>query len=153
MARDMRNFEEVGPLIDAITSAVGYEGDYGDRIFDVASLLTDVDEAERDNVPADYLEFMAVWGYGELDAAFYVDPAPVKYSSVVGIEVAEYSGMYVFAGNSSDLLYAFDSSNHWSVVEICSETDGFDPVSMRFSDFIVEQLKYIKGLVYSRAAY
>lgn len=136
-----------------IKSADLYEGNYGDRISDVVFLLMEVDESERDNVPTDYLEFLGKFGYGELDAAFYLDPGPVKYSSLVGKEIAQYNGVYVFAGNSSDLLYAFDSNNQWSIVEVGSEIDGFEPVSVSFSDFILEKLKYIKAMVDRRAAH
>jgi hypothetical protein len=32
--------------------------------------------------------------------------------------------MYVFAGSSSGMLYAFDSGNNWVVVEISAEVNG-----------------------------
>lgn len=149
----MKNVEEARQLIDAITSAELYEGDFGHRISDAAAILSGVDGAERNNVPGDYLAFLAELGTGELDAAFYVDPAPVKYSDIVGKEVSEYKGMYVFSGNQSGVLYAFDSNNGWSVAEISSESDGFELVSESFSDFILGKLKYIKELVDWRAAH
>lgn len=149
----MKNLEEARQLIDAITSAELYEGDFGHPISDRAAILMGVDEAEQNNVPSDYLEFLAELGTGDLDAAFYVDPAPAKYSSIVGKEVEEYKGMYVVAGNQSGVLYAFDCENDWSVVEISSENDGFACVSVSFSEFILAKLKYIKELVDWRAAH
>jgi hypothetical protein len=59
--------------------------------------------------------------------------------------------MYVFSGNSSDVLYAFDSRDNWSVVEISSEADGFKVLSVDFSSFMLDKLKYVKGLVDWRA--
>lgn len=49
------------------------------------------------------------------------------------------------------MLYAFDAKNNWQVVEISSELDGVDVLASSFSDFILEQLKYIKSLVERRA--
>ncbi|MGF6317058.1 SMI1/KNR4 family protein [Pseudomonas frederiksbergensis] len=143
----MKNSVEMRSLIDGITSAELYEGDYGDCISNVDAILSGVDDLDRKGVPADYLEFLADFGFGELDAAFYVDDGPVKYSSMSGREIDGYEGMYVFAGNSSDVLYAFDSRDNWSVVEISSEADGFKVLSADFSSFILDKLKYVKGLV------
>ncbi|TNF80349.1 SMI1/KNR4 family protein [Pseudomonas sp. ICMP22404] len=147
----MKKSVEIRSLIDAITTAELYEGDYGDCITNVDAILSGVDESDRKGVPVDYLEFLADFGFGELDAAFYVDDGPVKYSSISGREIDGYDGVYVFAGNSSDVLYAFDSKNSWSVVEISSEVDGFKLLSMDFSGFILDKLRYVKGLVDWRA--
>lgn len=149
----MENLKEARQLISTITSAERYEGDFGHRISGRAAILMGVDEVEQNKLPGDYLAFLAELGSGELDAAFYVDPAPAEYSSIVGKEVNEYKGMYVFAGNQSGVLYAFDSNNDWSVVEISSETDGFESVSVSFSEFILGKLRYIKQLVDWRAAH
>jgi hypothetical protein len=143
----MKNAVEMRKLIDAITSAELYEGGYGDCISNVDAILNGVDDSDRKGVPTDYLEFLADFGFGELDAAFYVNDGPVKYSFMSGREVDGYEGMYVFAGNSSDVLYAFDSRDNWSVVEISSEADGFKVLSVDFSSFILDKLKYVKGLV------
>lgn len=147
----MKNSVEMRKLIDAITSAQFYEGDYGDCISNVDAILSGVDDSDRKGVPTDYLEFLADFGFGELDAAFYVDDGPVKYSSMSGREINGYEGMYVFAGNSSDVLYAFDSRSSWSVVEISSEADGFKVLSVDFSSFMLDKLKYVKWLVDWRA--
>ncbi|MGE7956731.1 SMI1/KNR4 family protein [Pseudomonas sp. NPDC089530] len=147
----MKNSVEMRKLIDVIISAELYEGDYGDCISNVDAILSGVDDSDRKGVPADYLEFLADFGFGELDAAFYVDDGPVKYSSISGREIEGYEGMYVFAGNSSDALYAFDSRNNWSVVEISSEEDGFKVLSTDFSGFILDKLKYVEELVVWRA--
>ncbi|GID07702.1 SMI1/KNR4 family protein [Pseudomonas sp. 008] len=147
----MRNSVEIRNLIEAITSAELYEGDYGDCISNVDAILSDVVDTDRKGVPSDYLEFLADFGFGELDAAFYVEDGPVKYSSISHGEVNGYEGMYVFAGNSSDVLYAFDSKNGWAVVEISSEAGGFEVLSVDFSSFMLDKLKYVKGLVDWRA--
>ncbi|MGE7961345.1 SMI1/KNR4 family protein [Pseudomonas sp. NPDC089918] len=147
----MKNAVEMRKLIGAITSAELYEGGYGDCISNVDAILNGVDDSDRRGVPTDYLEFLADFGFGELDAAFYVNDGPVKYSSMSGREVDGYEGVYVFAGNSSDVLYAFDSRDNWSVVEISSEADGFKVLSVDFSSFMLDKLKYVKGLVDWRA--
>jgi hypothetical protein len=147
----MKNAVEMRKLIGAITSAELYEGGYGDCISNVDAILNGVDDSDRKGVPTDYLEFLADFGFGELDAAFYVNDGPVKYSSMSGREVDGYEGMYVFSGNSSDVLYAFDSRDNWSVVEISSEADGFKVLSVDFSSFMLDKLKYVKGLVDWRA--
>jgi hypothetical protein len=147
----MKNAVEMRKLIGAITSAELYEGGYGDCISNVDAILNGVDDSDRKGVPTDYLEFLADFGFGELDAAFYVNDGPVKYSSMSGREVDGYEGMYVFSGISSDVLYAFDSRDNWSVVEISSEADGFKVLSVDFSSFMLDKLKYVKGLVDWRA--
>jgi hypothetical protein len=113
--------------------------------------LGGVDELDRKNVPVDYLELLASFGFGELDAAFYVDAGPATYSSISGGVVDGYKGMYVFAANSSDVLYAFDSNDNWSVVEISSESNGVKLLLADFSSFILDKLESIKGLIDWRA--
>lgn len=148
----MKNKEDLRLLVDAVTSSDGYEGNYGYRATDTGATLSNVDELHRQQVPGDYLEFIAEFGFGELDAAFYLDDGPEKYSNICGREVEGCEGVYVFGGNSSDVLYAFDAKNNWQVVEVSSELDGIDVLASSFSDFILEQLKYIKSLVERRAA-
>ncbi|WP_439448575.1 hypothetical protein [Stenotrophomonas sp. ATs4] len=148
----IKNKEELKSLIDNVTSSEGYEGNYGHHTADTSATLCNVDDSHRHQVPADYLEFLTEFGFGELDAAFYIDDGPEKYSTICGREIEGYDVIYVFGGNSSDVLYAFDAKNNWQVVEINSELGGFDVLAPNFSDFILEQLKYIKSLVERRAA-
>lgn len=103
-------------------------------------------------MPTDYLEFLENFGFGELDAAFYVDDGPEKYSTICGREVEGYEGVYVIGGSSSDVLYAFDAKNNWQVVEVSSELDGFEVLASNFSDFVLEKLKCITSMVERRAA-
>lgn len=148
----MINKEKLKSLIDALTSSEDYEGNYGYRITDRNAMSSNVDESHRQQVPDDYLEFLTEFGFGELDAAFHLDDGPEKYSTICGREIEGYEGIYVFGGNSSDVLYAFDAINNWQIVEISSELDGVDVLASSFSDFIFEQLKYIKSLVERREA-
>lgn len=147
----MKNKEELKSLIDAVTSSDDYEGNYGYHITGTSATLSNVDESHRQQAPDDYLEFLTEFGFGELDAAFHLDDGPEKYSTICGRDIEGYDGIYVFGGNSSDVLYAFDAKNNWQVVEISSELDGVDVLASSFSDFILEQLKYIKSLVERRA--
>lgn len=139
-------------MIEIVTSSEDYEGNYGYHITGANAALSNVDESDRQQAPNDYLEFLTEFGFGELDAAFHLDDGPEKYSNICGREIAGYEGMYVFGGNSSDVLYAFDATNNWRVVEISSELDGVDVLASSFSDFILERLKYIKALIDRRAA-
>lgn len=148
----MKNSEEMREIIDSIISAELYEGDYGDCISNVDAIMSDVDDSDREGLPVDYLNFLAEFGFGELDAAFYMDDSPVKYSSICGREIDGHEGLYVFGGNSSEMLYAFDSKNDWTIVQISSETDDFEVVSADFCSFILGKLKYIQELVNWRAA-
>lgn len=148
----MKNKEELKSLVEALTSSEDYEGNYGYRVTDTSATLSNVDELDRQQAPADYLEFLTEFGFGELDAAFHLDDGPEKYSTICGREIEGYEGVYVFGGNSSDVLYAFDAKNNWQVVEISSELDGVDVLASNFSDFIFERLKYVKSLVERRAA-
>jgi hypothetical protein len=143
----MKNKEELKSLVEALTSSEDYEGNYGYRVTDTSATLSNVDELDRQQAPADYLEFLTEFGFGELDAAFHLDDGPEKYSTICGREIEGYEGVYVFGGNSSDVLYAFDAKNNWQVVEISSELDGVDVLASNFSDFIFERLKYVKSLV------
>jgi len=148
----MKNKEELKSLIDTLTSSEDYEGNYGYRITDTRAMLCNVDESHRQQAPADYLEFLTEFGFGELDAAFHLDDGPEKYSTICGREIEGRECIYVFGGNSSDVLYAFDAKNNWQVVEVSSELDGVYVLASSFSDFILEQLKHINSLVEQRAA-
>ncbi|MFK7702654.1 SMI1/KNR4 family protein [Pseudomonas caspiana] len=148
----MKNSVEIRKLIDEITSAELFEGDYGDCISNVDAILGGVEELDRKSVPADYLEFLASFGFGELDAAFYVDDGPESYSAICGRKVEKYEGIYVIGGDSSDLLYAFDAKNDWQVVGVSSESDEVDVLASNFFDFILERLKCIKSMIEWRAA-
>lgn len=74
------------------------------------------------------MEFIANFGFGELDADFCVDDGPEKYSAIGGREIEAYEEIYIIGGNSSDVLYAFDAKNDWRVVEV---SGGFGQSSRR----------------------
>lgn len=147
----MENSLEIRKLIEEITSNEHFDGDYGNCISNVDAILSGVEESDRKSVPTDYLEFLAIFGFGELDAAFYVDEGPEKYSTICGREIKAYEGIYIIGGNFSDTLYAFDSKNNWQIVEISSEIDGQEILASSFSAFILERLKCIKSMVERRA--
>ncbi|OPA94841.1 SMI1/KNR4 family protein [Pseudomonas fluorescens] len=149
----MKNKKVLELLIDSIMSSDDYEGNYGYRVTDVNAALCNVDESDRQNAPNDYLEFLTEFGFGELDAAFHLDDGPEKYSTLCGREIEGSEGMYVFGGNSSDVLYAFDAKKDWQIVEISSELDEVDILASNFSDFILERLHYIVSLIERRAAH
>ncbi|MGY1919821.1 SMI1/KNR4 family protein [Pseudomonas tolaasii] len=148
----MKNKKALKSLIDAITSSDDYEGNYGYRVTDVSAALCNVDESDRQNAPNDYMEFLTEFGFGELDAAFHLDDGLEKYSTLCGREIAGFEDMYVFGGNSSDVLYAFDAKKDWQIVEISSELDEVDVLASNFSDFILERLHYMISLIERRAA-
>ncbi|WP_231998938.1 SMI1/KNR4 family protein [Pseudomonas cedrina] len=114
-------------------------------------ILSGVDAADRDSVPADYLAFLGTFGFGDLDSALYIEDGPDKYAAIAGCEVDAYSRMYVFAGTSDGVLYAFDAGNNWSIVEIDSEIDEVRVLADNFSSFILNQLIEVKGYVDWRA--
>ncbi|MGC6371152.1 SMI1/KNR4 family protein [Pseudomonas sp. K2I15] len=146
----MNNTSEIRQLISEITTAVGYEGDFGDRINDVDLILNKVDAASRIGVPEDYLEFLATFGFGELDCAFYVSDGPVRYAAQADGDAGIYAGLYVFAGDSCEGSYAFDTRNNWAIVELDAEIDEVEVVSEDFSSFILNQLAYVKDLIERR---
>lgn len=148
----MKNKHVLEALIKAIKASEQYEGNYGYSVGDASAVLSRVDGPDRTGVPGDYLAFLSAFGFGELDAAFHLDDGPEHYSMLSGREVAGDEGLYVFGGNQSDLLYAFDSKNGWQVVQISCELDEVEPVASNFSDFILEKLTYINALVEWRAA-
>jgi len=147
----MENTFDIRELIHHITSAERYEGDYGSRPMDLDALLSGVDAADRDSVPADYLAFISTFGFGDLDSALYIEGGPDKYAVIAGCEVDAYRRMYVFAGTSDGVLYAFDAGNNWSIVEIDSEMDEVSVLADDFSSFILNQLIEVKGYVDWRA--
>jgi len=147
----MENTLEIRDLINHITFAELYEGDFGSRLTDREAILSGVDAADRDGVPSDYLAFLGIFGFGDLDSALYIEDGPDKYASVAGCEVDAYSRMYVFAGTSDGVLYAFDAGNNWSIVEIYSEIDEVRVLADNFSSFILNQLIEVKGYVDWRA--
>ncbi|UOB24275.1 SMI1/KNR4 family protein [Pseudomonas orientalis] len=142
---------EIRELINHITSAELYEGDYGSRLVDHESILSGVDAADRDSVPVDYLAFLGAFGFGDLDSALYIEDGPAKYAAIAGCDVDAYSRMYVFAATTSDVFYAFDVGNNWSIVEIDSEIDEVAVLADNFSSFIRNQLIVVKGYVDWRA--
>ncbi|UFH49285.1 SMI1/KNR4 family protein [Pseudomonas sp. KNUC1026] len=106
---NMKNNNELMFLIEAIVSSEKYEGNFGYRVKDVSVVSVDIDKSLQHRVPSDYLEFVREFGYGELDAAFYLDDGLNKYSDICGRPIEGYEALYVFGGNSSDVLYAFDA--------------------------------------------
>lgn len=149
----MENTSEIRQLISEITSAVGYEGDFGDRIDNVDLILSEVDAASRNGVPADYLEFLATFGFGELDCALYVSDGPVRYTAIADADAGIYAGLYVFAGDSCEVSYAFDTRSNWAIVELDAEIDEVEVVSEDFSSFILNKLAYVKDLIERRQAW
>lgn len=148
----MENALEIREFISHITSAERYEGDYGRCVTDREAILSGVDAADRDSVPADYLAFLGTFGFGDLDSALYIEDGPDKYAAIAGREVDAYSRMYVFASTGAGVFYAFDAGNNWSVVEIDPEIDEVSVVADNFSSFILNQLIEVKGYVDWRAA-
>ncbi|SBT16759.1 hypothetical protein MGA5115_00843 [Marinomonas gallaica] len=141
---------EISRSINRITSNEYYEGDFGDCVEDIDKILNDVDKSLWESIPKEYIEFLSQFGFGELDAAFYLDDGPIPYTTIFNREIDLYKGMYVFAGNSSDILYAFDSLNNWRVVTLGSEALEVTKVADSFEEFIVERLGYIEELAESR---
>jgi hypothetical protein len=141
---------EINRSINNITSNEYYEGDFGDCVENTDKLLSDVDKCLWDSFPKDYIDFMSQFGFGELDAAFYLDDGPVLYDTIFKREIEQYKGMYVFAGNSSDVLYAFDSLNNWRVVTLDSEVLEATKIADSFEQFILDKLGYLEELVESR---
>ena len=148
----MKNKHVLEALIKAIQSSEQYEGNFGYAIGDASAVLSRVDGPDHAAVPSDYLAFLSAFGFGELDAAFNLDDGPEHYTTLTGREIAGGEGLYVFGGNQSDLLYAFNSKSGWHVVQISCELDEIEPVASSFSDFILEKLTYINALVEWRAA-
>lgn len=148
----MKNKHVFEALIKAIQASEQYEGNFGYAIGDASAVLSRVDGPDHTAVPSDYLAFLSAFGFGELDAAFHLDDGPEHYSTLSGREIAGGEGLYVFGGNQSDLLYAFNSKSGWQVVQISCELDEIEPVASNFSDFILEKLTYINALVEWRAA-
>lgn len=142
---------EIQRIVDKIVASEYYEGDYGDVIDNEDLVLSNVEEFDRENVPKDYLDFLKIFGFGELDPAFYIDDGLSTYSSICGRNIEAFEGVYIFAGNSGEILYGFDSQSHWAIVELSAELDRAEVVCDDFSTFILNKLKYLEGLVDWRA--
>lgn len=140
----MEHTLNIRELINHITSAERYEGDYGSCISDRELILSGVEASHRNSVPDDYLEFLEQFGFGDLDSALYIEDGPVKYAAIARCEVEAYRHMYVFAGTGSGVLYAFDAENDWSVVEIDPELAAAQVLFDDFSSFILSQLTAVK---------
>ncbi|MBH0059383.1 hypothetical protein I6F65_20800 [Pseudoalteromonas sp. SWXJZ94C] len=142
----MLNKTKINKSIKNITSNEYYEGDFGDCIDEIDLLLDNIDESLWEGVPKSYIEFIAEFGFGDLDSTFYLDDGPVSYITIFKRDIEQYIGMYIFASNSSDILYAFDSLNNWIVVELSSEALDVTKVADSFEQFIVDKLEYIEEL-------
>src|SRR5450830_524615 len=117
------------------------------RVISGVAILSGVDAADRDGVPADYLAFLGVFGFGDLDSALYIEDGPNKCAEIAGCEVDAYSRMYVFAGTSDGELYAIYAGNHWSIEQIDAELDEVRVLADNFSSFIFNQVIEVKGHV------
>lgn len=129
----MKNSDKIRETIVSITSSRLYEGDYGDCASDTELILGEIESSKRKYIPDDYIEFMKNFGFGEIDAALYINDGPTKYSKICGKETPSNKNLYVFAGDSSELLYAFDVSENFSIIEISAESDEVEIIKSTFS--------------------
>lgn len=133
----MIDFSLVKDRVKKITDSSYYEGDFGDVIEDVSLILSNIEEAEvKNNFPSDYLEFIKCVGFGELDSSFYLDDGPSHYMKTYGRNIDSLDGMYIFASDQSEYVFAFDSKNNWQIVDIDSSGEVANIIACDFAEFI-----------------
>ena len=81
--------------------------------------------------PSSFCQFIKVYSGQELFDSFRLYPTPIAYDRVYGREIEALEGMYIFASDQSEYLYAFDSKRGWEVVDIDSDGELFE----RYGDF------------------
>lgn len=145
MMLDLANIKR---KIKAIKSNKYYEGDFGDVIDGVDLILSNVaDERIKDEFPDDYLNFIQLVGFGELDASFYINDGPFYYTETYKREIEGLNGMYLFANDGGEYSFAFDTENNWKIVDIDSSGEVKNIVAPNFSEFIDGKLDELLGIV------
>jgi len=82
--------------------------------------------------PDDYCEFIKIYSGQELiNDTFRLYTFPIGYDNIYGREIKELEGMYIFASDMGEYVYAFDSKNNWEVVDIDASGEVFE----RYGDF------------------
>lgn len=103
--------------IDMITSSKFHEGEYGSEV-NIENILSGL---KRVSFPEGYLKFLEEFGFGELDASFWIEEQPLYWNEIFPAERAHLEGMYIFATDQGEYCYAFDSNNNNVVVEIAAD--------------------------------
>ncbi len=86
---------------------------------------------ELNSAPKEYINFLYEYGFGMLSSLFWIDDKIVDYKNIYGREIKELEGMYIFASDMGEYVYAFDSKNNWEVVDIDASGEVFE----RYGDF------------------
>jgi hypothetical protein len=144
----MLDFDLVNGKVRKITGSPHYEGDFGDVVEDAAVILSNVESSDiKKHFPSDYLKFIKCVGFGELDASFYFDDGPSHYMKTYGRSIDKLDGMYVFASDQSEYVFAFDSKNNWQVVDVDSSGDVENIIARDFAEFIDVKLNDLIEIV------
>ena len=96
-------------------------------------------------VPKSYIEFIENIGLGGVDFIFKMDDLLLKYDEIYPKEYTHLEGMYIFASDMGEYVYAFDSKNNWEVVDIDASGEVFERYG-DFETFINYMLDYIINL-------
>lgn len=127
--------------IDRIVNHPEYKGDFGGPCEDEKLIFDKVIEI-IEFFPKEYREFIKKYGSGELAASFFVEMGPIPIREIYGRDDGPLNGMYIFATDQSEYVYAFDSKNNFQVVDIDASGEVFKNYGT-FSDFIEEILDKI----------
>ncbi|MEW7279542.1 hypothetical protein ABW636_13190 [Aquimarina sp. 2201CG1-2-11] len=142
------NLQEIQKNIKIIVSSSLYDGDFGDTI---SKSILSKSGISKDILQNEYLSnyyyFLEKIGYGELDASFYIEDAPIKSFQIYGNDRKHLKHLYIFATNMSEYSYAFDLKNKCKVLDIDSSGDIINSDYGSFDDFIERKIKELVKIV------
>ncbi len=129
--------------INIITSSKYHDGNFGHEV-DIQSILHFTQGKQN---LSSYVNFLTQFGYGELDASFFIEAAPAIWSDIYPKERNHLDGLYIFATNQGEYTFAFDKNNSCKVVEIDASGIISDTNFGFFNDFISDQLDRLIEIV------
>lgn len=103
--------------------------------------LQEIEEMRNMNVPNDYINFLLNIGCGEIEFYLNINSELLPYYDIFDKDDDKHlEGMYFFASDLGEYLFAFDSKNNWQIVEIDSDGEIFQVVAKTFTEFINNKL-------------
>lgn len=137
------NMDNYKKQIEIITSSEWYEGNYGHDVD-----ITNIPEKFRNTgFLVGYINFLASFGHGELDASFYVEEAPLEWNEIFPKERSHLDGLFIFATDQGEYCYGFDSNSDFKVVEIAADGEVSESSLGSFDQFITNKLNELVDIV------
>jgi len=99
---------------------------FGNALSDLAPNIAEAIRNDLSKAPSKYLEFLQVYGAGELSSYFRIESELVLPEKIYGRNIPELNNILIFGSDIGDYLYAFDTENNWEVVELDTSGEIFE---------------------------